>query len=87
MLFALFVAWISVRLLRFGDPFRRFFPDTCIYMDDDEVVLTLVVFLIALSTATACFVSLYRRNAWLRRFAFRFLVAMIAFGFGVFITT
>ena len=86
MFFGLFVAWICARLLRFGYPFRKFFPDTCIYLPDDEVGPTIVVFLTALGFATACFVTMYRRHAWLRRFTFRFLIALIAFSFGVYIT-
>ena len=85
MFFGLFVAWICARLLRFGHPFRNMFPDTCIYLPD-EVGRTLLVFLLALGSAIACFVTMYRRNAWLRRFTFRFLAALIAFGFGVKIT-
>lgn len=83
MAFALLVAWVCVRLLRFAQPFRRFFPDTCISVRDDEVGTILLVLLFALGAATLCFVTLLRRHPWLKRFAVRFLIALIAFGFGV----
>ena len=86
MFFALFVAWFSASLLSFGYPFRKLFPETCSYLPDEDLGPTLVVFLFALGSATACFVTMLRRYEWLRRFTLRFLVAMIAFCFGVLVT-
>jgi hypothetical protein len=83
MVFALLVAWVCVRLLRFAEPFRRLFPDTCIYVPDDEARTIRLVLLFALAAATLCFVTLLRRHPWLKRFAVRFLIGLIAFGFGV----
>ena len=85
MLFGLFLAWASAGRLRYGYPFKTLFPQTCIYIPDEEVIPTLTVFLFGMSSAISCFVILLRRSEWLRKFAFGIIVAVIAFGFGVFI--
>ena len=87
MLFGLFLAWASAGRLRYGHPFRTLFPQTCIYIPDEEVVPTLTVFLFGLGSATTCFVILFSRSARLRSFVFGVIVALLAFGFGVFINS
>lgn len=87
MFIGLLVAWLCAVQLRFAYPFRLLFFDTCIYTPDEEVGPLLVVFSTTLGLATASFVTMLRRYEWLRRFLLRFLIGMIAFGFGVFVTT
>jgi len=81
----LFLAWASAARLRYGDPFRNFFPQTCIYIPDEEVVPTLIVFLFGFGSAITCFVVLFRRSAKLRRFILGVIVALMAFSIGVYI--
>ena len=81
----LFFAWASAGRLRYGSPFRNFFPQTCIYIPDEEVVPTLFVFLFGFGSAITCFVVLFRRSAKLRRFIFGAIVALMAFCVGVYI--
>jgi len=87
MFFGLLVALFCALRLRFAYPFRLLFFDTCIYTPDEEVGALLVVFSTSLGLATISFVTMLRRYEGLRRFTFRFLIAMITFGFGVFVTT
>ena len=87
MFIGLLMAWLCAVQLRFAYPFRLLFFDTCIYTSDEEVGPLLVVFSTSLGLATISFVTMLRRYEGLRRFSLRFLVAMIAFGFGVFLTT
>ena len=86
MLFGLLLAWATAGRLRYGYPFRLLFPDTCIYIPDEEVIPTLIVFLVGFDLASTCFGILIRRSALARRLILRLLVALIAFAFGLFIT-
>ena len=81
----LFLAWASAGRLRYGSPFRNFFPQTCIVMPDEEVVPTLVVFLFGLGSAIACFVALFRSSAKFRQAVLGIVVLLITFSVGVYI--
>ena len=81
----LFVAWASAAELRYAHPFRNFFPQTCVYIPDEAVVPTLLVFLFGFGSALTCFVVLFRRSAKLRRFIFGAMVALITFYVGVYL--
>jgi hypothetical protein len=85
VILGLFLAWVSGGRLRYGYPFRNFFPQTCIYLPIGEVVPTLIVFLFGLGSAITCLVVLSRRSARFRRFLFGVIVALLTFCVGVYI--
>ena len=79
------LAWGSAGRLRYGYPFRNLFPQTCIYIPGEEVVPTLIVFLIGLGSAAASFAIMFRRSARLRRITIGVILALLTFSVGVYI--
>jgi len=77
------LALATAARLRFGYPFRNLFEPTCIYLSDEEVVPTFVVFLFAAVSVCLSSISLLRRSAMLRRLLFGVAVASLAFVVGL----
>jgi hypothetical protein len=85
LLIGVLVLLAAASRLRFGYPFRNLFQPTCIYIPDEEVLPTLIVFLIAAGSATVSFALMMRRSSAPRRFIVGVVVASLAFCVGLLI--
>ena len=78
-----FLAWAATMRLRYTDPFRKVFGNTCIYVPREELVPTLAVFLIGLVAAVLCSRVLLRQNPWLKRVLLGLTITALTFGVGL----